>query len=101
MTLLANHGPIHSLKNGLLIQKYGDGAATIHRHLARYACDVVRDWRISAQPVTERDAVWKRKDKRDRQIVVDGDKLDMEAVWEVRDGFFPAVRVRKNSVEQS
>ena len=29
-----------------------------------------------------------RKDKRSRQIVFDGHKLDMEAVWKVRDEFF-------------
>ena len=30
-----------------------------------------------------------RKDKTSRQIVFEGEKLDMEAVWKVRDGFFP------------
>ena len=69
---------------GLLIQKEGDGAATIslyfdvqvpdelkvlfieyvHRHLARYACDVLRDRRYlcpgCAKPVTDLDAVRKR-----------------------------------------
>ncbi len=30
-----------------------------------------------------------RKDKESRQIIFDGEKLDMEAVWKVRDGFFP------------
>ncbi|MCE9610702.1 MAG: TIR domain-containing protein [Chthoniobacter sp.] len=30
-----------------------------------------------------------RKDKKSRQIIFDGEKLDMEAVWKVRDGFFP------------
>ena len=30
-----------------------------------------------------------RKDKRSRQIVFSGEKLDMEAVWKVRDEFFP------------
>jgi hypothetical protein len=30
-----------------------------------------------------------RKDKKSRQIVFAGEKLDMEAVWKVRDGFFP------------
>ena len=29
-----------------------------------------------------------RKDKQSRQIIFDGEKLDMEAVWKVRDGFF-------------
>lgn len=32
-----------------------------------------------------------RKDKKSRQIVFDGEKLDMEAVWKVRDDFFPKV----------
>ena len=31
-----------------------------------------------------------RKDARSRQIIFDGQKLDMEAVWKVRDEFFPA-----------
>jgi hypothetical protein len=30
----------------------------------------------------------KRKDKKSRQIIFSGEKLDMEAVWKVRDGFF-------------
>lgn len=29
-----------------------------------------------------------RKDKESRQIIFNGEKLDMEAVWKVRDGFF-------------
>ena len=69
---------------GLLIQKEGDGAATIslyfdvevpdelkvlfieyvYRHLARYACDVLRDRRYlcpeCTKPVTDLDAVRKR-----------------------------------------
>jgi WD40 repeat protein/RNase P subunit RPR2 len=36
-----------------------------------------------------------RKDNKSRQIIFTGEKLDMEAVWKVRDGFFPAVRTRK------
>ena len=37
-----------------------------------------------------------RKDKKSRQIIFAGEKLDMEAVWKVRDGFFPtAGRTRK------
>ena len=38
-----------------------------------------------------------RKDKTSRLIVFVGEKLDMEAVWKVRDGFFPPgwVKVRK------
>ena len=31
-----------------------------------------------------------RKDKKSRQIIFDGEKLDMEAVYKVRDGFFPS-----------
>jgi hypothetical protein len=30
-----------------------------------------------------------RKDKKSRQIIFDGEKLDMKAVWKARDGFFP------------
>ena len=30
-----------------------------------------------------------RKDRKSRQILFTGEKLDMEAVWKVRDGFFP------------
>lgn len=30
-----------------------------------------------------------RKDKRSRQIIFKGEKLDMQAVWKVRDEFFP------------
>jgi hypothetical protein len=33
-----------------------------------------------------------RKDKMSRQIVFEGEKLDFEAVWRVRDGFFPQAR---------
>lgn len=33
-----------------------------------------------------------RSDKRSRQIVFGGQKLDMEAVWNVRDEFFPPKR---------
>ena len=29
-----------------------------------------------------------RKDRKSRQIIFSGEKLDMEAVWKVRDGFF-------------
>lgn len=29
------------------------------------------------------------KDKKSRQIIFEGEKFDMEAVWKVRDGFFP------------
>lgn len=36
-----------------------------------------------------------RKDKKSRQIVFEGEKLDMEAVWKVRDQFFPKVKTRK------
>lgn len=32
-----------------------------------------------------------RKEKKCRQIIFEGEKLDMEAVWKVRDGFFPKV----------
>ena len=30
-----------------------------------------------------------RKNKASRQIIFTGEKLDMEAVWKVRDEFFP------------
>ncbi len=33
-----------------------------------------------------------RTDKASRQIVFEGDRLDMKAVWTVRDGFFPPER---------
>jgi len=36
-----------------------------------------------------------RKDKKSRQIIFDGEKLDMEAVWKVRDEFFPPDKLRK------
>lgn len=36
-----------------------------------------------------------RKDKQSRQIVFAGEKLDMAAVWRLRDAFFPPARVRK------
>jgi hypothetical protein len=37
-----------------------------------------------------------RRDKTSRQIVFAGEKLDMEAVWKVRDKFFPpTARTRK------
>jgi DNA-binding beta-propeller fold protein YncE len=36
-----------------------------------------------------------RKDKQSRQIIFNGEKLDMEAVWKVRDEFFPPSRQLK------
>ena len=36
-----------------------------------------------------------RKDKKSRQIIFHGEKLDMEAVWKVRDGFFPPPPIRR------
>jgi hypothetical protein len=39
-----------------------------------------------------------RKDKQSRQIIFDGVKLDMEAVWKVRDEFFPPNRARAGKV---
>ncbi len=35
-----------------------------------------------------------RQDKKSRQIIFKGEKLDMEAVWKVRDGFFPLMHQR-------
>ena len=35
-----------------------------------------------------------RNDKQSRQIVFEGHKLDMNAVWKVRDEFFPPTRER-------
>jgi GTPase SAR1 family protein len=36
-----------------------------------------------------------RKDNKNRQIIFDGEKLDMEAVWKVRDELFPPVRGKR------
>ena len=36
-----------------------------------------------------------RKDKQSRQIIFEGHKLDMNAVWKVRDEYFPAATTRK------
>jgi WD40 repeat protein/DNA-directed RNA polymerase subunit RPC12/RpoP len=36
-----------------------------------------------------------RTEKKNLQIIFTGEKLDMEAVWKVRDGYFPAARARK------
>jgi DNA-directed RNA polymerase subunit RPC12/RpoP len=36
-----------------------------------------------------------RKDKKSRQIIFDGQKLDMEALWNVRDEFFPPIHGRR------
>jgi hypothetical protein len=33
-----------------------------------------------------------RKDKKSRQFIFEGEKLDMEAVWRVRDAYFPPIR---------
>jgi hypothetical protein len=33
-----------------------------------------------------------RKDKTSRQIIFEGEKLDFEAIWRVRDGYFPPQR---------
>jgi WD40 repeat protein len=38
-----------------------------------------------------------RKDKTNRQIVFEGERLDFEAVWRVRDGFFPPARALKKA----
>jgi hypothetical protein len=38
-----------------------------------------------------------RKDKTSRQIVFEGEKLDFEAIWRVRDAFFPQARVVKTA----
>ncbi|MGH2396686.1 MAG: DUF4365 domain-containing protein [bacterium] len=35
-----------------------------------------------------------RKGKRSRQVIFEGEKLDMEAVWTVRDAFFPPIRAK-------
>ena len=35
-----------------------------------------------------------RKDKASRQIVFEGERLDMQAVWKLRDRFFPPGRSR-------
>jgi hypothetical protein len=35
-----------------------------------------------------------RRDKESRQIIFDGEELTMEAVWKVRDAFFPPTRER-------
>jgi hypothetical protein len=35
-----------------------------------------------------------RKDKKSRQVIFEGEKLDMEAVWKVRDTFFPPMRAK-------
>jgi hypothetical protein len=35
------------------------------------------------------------KDKKSRQIIFSGEKLDMEAVWKVRDQFFPPTTQKK------
>ncbi|MDQ3776677.1 MAG: DUF4365 domain-containing protein [Pseudomonadota bacterium] len=35
-----------------------------------------------------------RKDKKSRQVIFEGEKLDMEAVWKVRDAFFPPMRAK-------
>ncbi len=40
-----------------------------------------------------------RTDKQSKQIIFKGEKLDMEAVWKVRDDFFPPERKRKRSEE--
>ncbi len=37
-----------------------------------------------------------RKDRKSKQIVFEGEKLDMEAVWKVRDQFFPKTKTRKS-----
>ncbi len=36
-----------------------------------------------------------RKDQKSRQIIFDGEALDIQAVWKARDSFFPPVRVTK------
>jgi hypothetical protein len=36
-----------------------------------------------------------RKDKQSRQIIFNGEKLDMEAVWKVRDEFFLPTRKKR------
>lgn len=36
-----------------------------------------------------------RQDKSSHQIIFTGEKLDMEAMWKLRDEFFPAAKARK------
>ena len=36
-----------------------------------------------------------RKDKKSRQIIFAGEKLDTRAVWKVRDEFFPPTRAKR------
>jgi hypothetical protein len=36
-----------------------------------------------------------RKDKTSRQIIFEGEKLDMEAIWKTRDEFSPPMRGRR------
>jgi hypothetical protein len=38
-----------------------------------------------------------RKDKTSRQIIFDGEKLDFEAIWRVRDAYFPPQRSVKKA----
>lgn len=35
-----------------------------------------------------------RKDKKSRQVIFEGEKLDLEAVWKVRDAYYPPMRGR-------
>ena len=39
-----------------------------------------------------------RKDKKKLQIVFDGEKHEMEAMWKVRNGFFPPERKKARSM---
>lgn len=75
----------------------------VHRHPAKYACEVTRDQRYvcpeCGKPVKDFDAVFRRlEDKKSRQIIFAGEKLDMEAVYRVRDGFFPPERKKARSM---
>jgi hypothetical protein len=79
--------------NSYLRTRKGDGSEvfdlTNDRHLEYWINQPVDVYLVIRQTENVTRYLKARKDKKSRQIIFDGEKLDMEAVWKVRDGFFP------------
>jgi hypothetical protein len=95
--------------NSCLRTRKGDGGEffnlTNERHLECWISQLVDVYLVSRQTdeVSGQQVIrWMnvtrylkaRKDKMSRQIIFAGEKLEMEAVWKVRDEFFPELQPR-------
>jgi hypothetical protein len=96
--------------NSYLRTRRGDGREVFDvkndRHLTYWIsqpCDVYLVIRQADERTSEQIIRWmnvtrylkNRRDQRSRQIVFEGEPLNMEAVWKVRDRLFPPPRVTK------